>query len=113
LKGLQILPRHKLHAQRLRYHGNYALENLHYTGKEFLIANFEGNLDYSYGERHYKRSPLLDVASMLFSLSGEKVLLSTQKVEQKKKGEISTCSAPASSGFPSRESLVSPSNRDF
>lgn len=63
----QILPHYKIEAQRCRYHGNYILENLHYTGKEFLIANFEGNPCYSYSERRYKRSLLLDVASMLFS----------------------------------------------
>lgn len=66
---IQILPHHKLNAQRIRYHGNYVLENLHYTGKEFLIANFEGNPSYTYSERSYKRMPLLDCASMLLSIA--------------------------------------------
>ncbi|MCH9626223.1 MAG: 1,4-alpha-glucan branching enzyme GlgB [Chlamydiales bacterium] len=69
IKKLHILPHHKFYAERTRYHGNFVLENLHYTGKEFLIANFEGNPSYSYTERRYKRSPLLDVASMLFSIA--------------------------------------------
>lgn len=69
LNVLQILPRHKMEAKRLRYHGNYVLENLHYTGKEILIANFEGNPNYPYSERRYKRSPLIDCASMLLSLA--------------------------------------------
>lgn len=66
---LSLLPYYKFHAVRTRYHGNYVLENLHYTGKEFLIANFEGNPLHSYSEKRYKRSPLLDVASMLYSFS--------------------------------------------
>lgn len=65
---MQILPHYKFKAERIRYHGNYILENLHYTGKEFLIANFEGNPVYNYSERRYKRSSLLDIASMLYSL---------------------------------------------
>lgn len=68
LSLFQILPHHKLHAERIRYHGNYVLENLHYTGKEYLIANFEGNPNLSYSERRYKRSPLLDCASMILSI---------------------------------------------
>lgn len=57
----------RLHAQRLRYHGNYTLENLFYTGTKFLITNFEGKASESYSERCYKRSPLTDIASMLLA----------------------------------------------
>lgn len=69
LNMLHILPHRKFHAERIRYHGNYTLDNLHYTGKEFLIANFEGNPNLTYSERRYKRSPLVDCASMLLSLA--------------------------------------------
>lgn len=66
---LQILPHCKIQAERIRYHGNLVLENLHYTGKEFLIANIEGNPSYTHSERRYKRSPLIDCASLLLSLA--------------------------------------------
>ncbi|MCC5831590.1 MAG: maltose alpha-D-glucosyltransferase [Chlamydiales bacterium] len=69
LNMMKFLPHHKLQAERTRYHGNYMLENLQYTGKEFLIANFEGNPNLTYTERRYKRSPLLDCASILLSLA--------------------------------------------
>ena len=69
LKQLEALPRHKLDEVRQRCHGNYRLEHLHYTGKEFLIANFEGKPEYSFHERRYKRSPLIDCASMLLSFA--------------------------------------------
>ncbi len=68
LEQLSVLASHKFSADRLRYHGNFTLEHLFHTGKEFLITDFEGNLDYPYSERRYKRSPLLDVASMFLSL---------------------------------------------
>ncbi|NGX61443.1 MAG: Trehalose synthase/amylase TreS [Chlamydiae bacterium] len=67
LKSLTPLLKEHFPTMRTRYHGNFILQNLHYTGKDFLITNFEGNLLSSFSERRYKRSPLVDVASMLLS----------------------------------------------
>lgn len=86
LEKMQILAQKKIHTQRLRYHGHFKLANLFYTGKDFLISNFEGNPHYTYSERRYKRSPLIDVASMLFSYL-ETALLATQRVHMR--GEMS------------------------
>ena len=66
-KWIHLLLRHKFHAGRSRYHGDYTLDHLLYSGKEFLISNFEGSPFHSYYERKHKRSPLIDVASMLYS----------------------------------------------
>ncbi|MCH9626528.1 MAG: 1,4-alpha-glucan branching enzyme GlgB [Chlamydiales bacterium] len=66
---LQILPHCKIQAGRIRCHGNFILENLHYTGKEFFIANFEGNPQDTHSKRRYKGSPLIDCASLLLSFS--------------------------------------------
>jgi maltose alpha-D-glucosyltransferase/alpha-amylase len=39
-----------------------------FTGKDFIITNFEGVYSLAVSERRLKRSPLRDVASMLWSL---------------------------------------------
>lgn len=69
LSLLSNLTTHKFDVMRIRCHGNYTLENLHYTGQEFLIANFEGNLNVNFTERRYKRCVLLDLTAMLFSIT--------------------------------------------
>ncbi len=51
-----------------RYHGHYILEKLLYTGKNFVILDFDGNPFRSFSERRFKRSALRDVVSMLYSL---------------------------------------------
>ncbi len=57
----------KLSARRTRIHGNYGLQDLVYTGKDFAVVDFEGRSDCPVGTRRIKRSPLRDVAGMLYS----------------------------------------------
>jgi maltose alpha-D-glucosyltransferase/alpha-amylase len=57
----------RFHAQRTRYHGDYHLGHVLYTGKDFIIIDFEGEADRSINERRLKRSPLRDVVSMVRS----------------------------------------------
>jgi maltose alpha-D-glucosyltransferase/alpha-amylase len=57
----------KVRAERIRCHGDYRLERLLYTGKDFLVRDFEGDTERPIGERRHKRSPLRDVASMIRS----------------------------------------------
>lgn len=57
----------KISAMRTRCHGDYHLENVLYTGKDFAIVNFEGEPQRPLSERRMKRSPLRDVAAMLQS----------------------------------------------
>jgi len=57
----------KIVALRTRYHGDYHLGQLLYTGKDFIITHFEGKAARSWNERRRKRSPLRDVARMLVS----------------------------------------------
>jgi len=52
---------------RTRSHGHYSLKEVLYTGKDFIIIDFEGDTSRSLNERRMKRSPLRDVASMLQS----------------------------------------------
>lgn len=52
---------------RIRCHGNYHLEEVLYTGKDFVVVDFEGEPNRLLSERRMKRSPLRDIAGMIQS----------------------------------------------
>ena len=54
--------------QRLRCHGDFHLGQVLVTGANLLLVDFEGQPQQRVSERQLKRSPLVDVASMLWSL---------------------------------------------
>jgi len=55
-------------ALRIRTHGDYHLGQVLYTGKDFVIMDFEGGPARSISERRNKTSALRDVAGMLRSI---------------------------------------------
>jgi maltose alpha-D-glucosyltransferase/alpha-amylase len=67
LERFHRLTGRKLAAERIRTHGDYHLGKVLFTGRDFVILDFEGEPSRSLSERRLKRSPFRDVASMLRS----------------------------------------------
>ncbi|MBD1938624.1 maltose alpha-D-glucosyltransferase [Microcoleus sp. FACHB-68] len=65
----QLVLNQKITAKRTRCHGDYHLGQVLYTGKDFIIIDFEGEPARSLSERRMKRSALRDVAGMLQSFN--------------------------------------------
>ena len=67
LARLKSILNQKITAMRTRTHGNLCLDEVLYTGKDFIIIHFEGDQTRPLSERRMKRSPLRDVAGMIES----------------------------------------------
>src|SRR6266536_3172493 len=64
---LRFLRDTRIKSVRIRTHGHYHLGQVLFTGKDFVIIDFEGEPQRHFSERRKKRSPLQDVAAMLLS----------------------------------------------
>jgi len=67
LKRFQGILGRKISSMRIRVHGDYHLGQVLYTGKGFVLIDFEGEPARSLSDRRIKRSPVRDVAGMLRS----------------------------------------------
>lgn len=66
-KILKNIYKNKIEALKIRIHGDYHLGQLLYTGRDFVIIDFEGEPRKSISQRKRKRSPLVDAAGMIRS----------------------------------------------
>lgn len=67
MRHFQSILNRKISAMRIRCHGDYHLGQVLYTGKDFVIFDFEGEPARPLSERRLKRCPLRDIAGMLRS----------------------------------------------
>jgi maltose alpha-D-glucosyltransferase/alpha-amylase len=67
LRRARRIYEHKITAQRIRCHGDYQLDQVLYTGKDFYIIDLEAEVSRPLSDRRRKRSPLRDVAGMVYS----------------------------------------------
>jgi maltose alpha-D-glucosyltransferase/alpha-amylase len=67
LRRFQSLLDRRIGGHRIRCHGDFHLGQVLFTGKDFVIIDFEGEPARPISERRIKRSPLRDVAGMLRS----------------------------------------------
>ncbi len=67
LEVLRRIYKKKIDVTKIRIHGDYHLGQVLFTGKDFVLTDFEGEPARSYSERRLKRSPLRDVAGMIRS----------------------------------------------
>jgi maltose alpha-D-glucosyltransferase/alpha-amylase len=68
IQHLRAIMSRRIVAQRTRCHGDVCLDNLLYTGKDFVFIDFEGEVLHPLSTRRHKHSPLRDVASWLHSM---------------------------------------------
>jgi maltose alpha-D-glucosyltransferase/alpha-amylase len=67
LRRAHVVLERKIAAARTRCHGDYHLGQVLFTGKEYVVLDWEGQANRPLSDRRRKRSPLRDVASMLTS----------------------------------------------
>ncbi len=63
----QTLEQKKIHTSKIRVHGDYHLGQVLFTGKDFIIIDFEGEPTRSLTARQLKYCPFKDIAGMLRS----------------------------------------------
>ena len=64
---LRVISLGRIEAQRIRCHGDYHLGQVLWTGKDFVIIDFEGEPTRSLGQRRLKRPAAVDLAGMIRS----------------------------------------------
>jgi maltose alpha-D-glucosyltransferase / alpha-amylase len=90
LARVEPLLRQALTGLRIRVHGDYHLDQLLSTGKDFVIIDFEGRPDEPLAERRRKHSVMRDVAGMIrsFHYAAATALLDATVVREIDRGAV-------------------------
>jgi len=67
LNSFRRILKNKISTTKIRFHGDYHLGQVLFTGNDFIIIDFEGEPARPLSERKLKRSPMRDVAGMIRS----------------------------------------------
>ena len=81
---------HKIPVMKIRTHGDYHLRQILWTGRKYIMNNFEGDPSKSYSERRIRRSAMRDLAAMIRSLhyAAYSNILSSEYDQQRKEGNL-------------------------
>ncbi|MEM6698285.1 MAG: alpha-glucosidase C-terminal domain-containing protein, partial [Bacteroidota bacterium] len=74
---------HKFSASKIRIHGNFHLEQIMMVGDDIQIDDFDGTYDRPFSERKLRKSPLMDVVTLLRSIHYAKESIKQQNQEVK------------------------------
>lgn len=90
LDRLKLIFAEKITTMKIRTHGDYHLGQVLFTGKDFVIIDFEGEPARAFSERRLKRSPLRDVAGMVrsFHYAAYNALFQLQGVKDEDKVQL-------------------------
>jgi maltose alpha-D-glucosyltransferase/alpha-amylase len=81
---------HKIPTMKIRTHGDYHLGQVLWTGKDFIIIDFEGEPARAFSERRLKRSALRDVAGMVrsFHYAAYSTIMEPEFDQQRREGDL-------------------------
>jgi maltose alpha-D-glucosyltransferase/alpha-amylase len=82
LKRYRPLIEQSFEAGRIRTHGACQLDQILWTGKDFVFVNFEGDVNLTISERCLKRTPLSDLARLVRSFHHAAYMGFHQQVER-------------------------------
>jgi len=58
----------KVDLKKIRIHGHYHLSRILFTGNDYEIIGFEGDLSFSFHQKKVKKSSLRDLATLIYSI---------------------------------------------
>ncbi len=67
-QSFKKIAKDKLDCMKIRIHGHYHLSRILFTGNDFIIIGFEGDLSFSYHSKKVKKSAIRDLATLIYSI---------------------------------------------